>query len=108
MHPVYAEKGETVEIGGEEAYSLYNMDKFDEIDDHTLFVHLYHSTGLVWAAKEAMWDELKVLVDRCDDFLVRYGWKPHDYTESESRRKFETFWDRYRTYVHASFARPRS
>lgn len=97
VHPALAEQGDTVEIGGEEAYALYNMRSLNEIDDHTLFVHLYHAAGIVRGVKEAMWEELKALVERFDESLAQYGWRPDEYTESESRKKFEFLWDRYRT-----------
>lgn len=99
VHPALAEQGESVEIGGAEAYALYNMEALGKIDDHTLFVHLYHAAGLVTGVKEAMWDELKALVDRYDSSLTKYGWRSHEYTEKESRRKFDFLWDRYRGYV---------
>lgn len=102
--PVLAEAGETVEIGGEEAHALMVLDDNSKIDNHTMFSHLSRAAGLVWGLKEAMWDELKILVElhRGDGGLAKYGWESDEYTESESRRKFDILWDQYRAYAHCS------
>ena len=97
--PGLADVGETVEIGGQEALDVVILDSYTSRDVHIMFAHLGRAAGLVWGVKEAMWDELKVMVDRCDTSLKRYGWASHEYTEGESRKKFELLWDRYRAYV---------
>lgn len=101
LQPTLAEHGDTIEIGGPRAYTVYDMKNLGKVDDHNMFMHLQRAVGIVMGVKEAMWDELKIMVDRRDDRLSKYGWKfdSIDFTPAESRKRFEWLWDRYREYV---------
>lgn len=94
--PALAEMGETVQLGGREAYGLFAMDVLAELDEHNLYMHLYRATSLVWAVKEAMWDELRALLARGPAALARYGWEDGEYAEEPARERFDAMYERYR------------
>jgi hypothetical protein len=91
---------ETTHLGAmDQALSLLNTQNLGKTDEHSLYVHLYHVVGKVKAARPRMWEELKEMVQKQDESLVRYGWKQHEYTEEASKHKFEQLWDRFWLYV---------
>lgn len=98
--PAYAEHSESTHVGADkEVYSLWNLERMADMDEHSLYVHLTHAAGLVNGVKESMWDELKKMVIRHDKKLKQHGWSEMDYTESSSRRLFNNLWDRYQRCV---------
>lgn len=70
------------------------MDKLTKLGNETLFMHLYQATRMVLGTKEAMWEELYKRIDAKDPTLAKYGWTT-EYTEWESREKFDTLLDEY-------------
>lgn len=94
--PALADVGETVQIGGSDVVNLIGMEALAELDEHMLFLHLQRTVGLVYAAKEAMWGELKVLVARGPTALARFGWEDSEYTEEASRERFDAMFERYK------------
>ncbi|GJE86211.1 S-adenosyl-L-methionine-dependent methyltransferase [Phanerochaete sordida] len=102
--PALADMGETVQIGGSEAYELFGMEALGELDEHTLFLHLQRAVGLVYAAKEAMWEELRILVAQGPSALSKFGWDDSEYTEEASRERFDAMFERYKADMHARVA----
>lgn len=77
-------------------HELFPTKSSAELDEHRLYLHLYRAAGLVFGVKEAMWDELRILVRRRDDSLEKYGWASNEYSYDASRERFEAMWERYR------------
>jgi hypothetical protein len=94
--PALADMGETIQIGGSAAYELFDMESLGDMSESTLFMHLQRAVGLVYAAKEAMWDELRALVNRGPGSLAEYGWDESEYTKEASRERFDAMFDRYK------------
>lgn len=94
--PALASVGDSVQIGGSAAFQLFGMDALAELDEHTLFLHLQRAVRLVYAAKEAMWEELKLLLAQGPAALEKYGWDDSEYTEEASRERFDAMFERYK------------
>lgn len=92
----------TTRLGGEESTKLLNMGKLAKLGNDTLFMHLYMATQMVLGTKEAMWEELYKRVRAQDPALGKYGWSPLDYTELESRERFDALVGRYEQWVFKS------
>ncbi|KAI0094104.1 hypothetical protein BDY19DRAFT_902763 [Irpex rosettiformis] len=87
---------DATQLGGEMAKALFRVDRVQEMGEGALFMHLYQAARMVYAAKEAMWEELIDRVDKKDPKLAVYGWKTvKDYWLEESRRKFEGLFEGY-------------
>lgn len=85
-----------MQLGGDAAYELFSMEELNKMDENTLYLHMYRAVGLVYAAKEAMWDELKALMSRGPDSLAEYGWDESEYNEEASRERFDAMFERYK------------
>ncbi|OBZ65797.1 hypothetical protein A0H81_14228 [Grifola frondosa] len=57
------------------------------------------AVGLVFAVKEAMWEELTVLIAQRDEKLRKYGWETDDYCEILSRQKFEALMEQFESDI---------
>lgn len=91
---------DATQLGGEAVTALFRVDRLLKMGDSALFMHLYQASRMVFAAKEAMWDELMARVEAQDHRLTCHGWKlGEDYNAKESRRKFEGIFGRYKQYV---------
>lgn len=91
---------DATQLGGEAAKSLFRIDRMQEMGEGALFMHLYQASRMVYGAKEAMWEELVVRINKKDQSLEMYGWNSeHDFRIEESRRKFEGLFDGYKQYV---------
>jgi hypothetical protein len=94
---------DATQLGGEAVTALFRVDRLLKMGDGALFMHLYQASRMVFAAKEAMWDELMARVEAQDQRLRCHGWKVgDDYSAKESRRKFEGIFGRYKQYVRVS------
>lgn len=102
--PALASVGDSVQIGGSAAFQLFGMDALAELDEHTLFLHLQRAVGLVYAAKEAMWEELKLLIAEGPTALSKYGWDDSEYSEEASRERFDAMFERYKADMHMRVA----
>lgn len=70
------------------------------MDEHTLFIQLRRAVAMVLAAREAMWEELKDIIERDKELLMRvYGWQHADFDEDMSRQIFDALVERYKEYV---------
>lgn len=79
---------------------MFRIDRMQEMGEGALFMHLYQASRMVYGAKEAMWEELVVRINKKDQSLEMYGWNSeHDFRIEESRRKFEGLFDGYKQYV---------
>ena len=67
-----------------------------EVDEHSLFIQLHRAVGQVTAAKEAMWEELCVKLEKDPASLRPYGWDDGDFQMSVSRQKFEALLEQYK------------
>lgn len=93
--PAFAEQGETTEMGGQAAYELFAMDVIAQLDQHASYTHLKRMFGLVYSAKETMWEELLAMVAQGNGCLDKYGWEDEDYTAEASRENFDLLWEQY-------------
>ena len=79
------------------AKTLFRIDRMQEMGEGAPFMHLYQASQMVYAVKEAMWEELVARVNKKDPKLAVYGWKSgEDYILKESRRKFEGLFVSYK------------
>lgn len=76
---------------------LFPIPEFEKLEDKVLYMQLYRAAGLVFATKEAMWDELAKLVEKEDALLKLYGWRDEDFPNLQlNRKRFETLYQRYK------------
>ncbi|CAL1703739.1 unnamed protein product [Somion occarium] len=89
-------------IGGEASVvELFPIPEFEKLEDKVLYMQLYRAAGLVFATKEAMWDELAKLVEKEDALLKLYGWRDEDFPNLQlNRKRFETLYQRYKDDMH--------
>lgn len=83
-------------IGGSTAVELFPSCNLKTLDEHTLFIILNRAVGLVFAVKEAMWEELLEKIERDRETLIKYGWESGDYDRGTRRQRFEALIDQYR------------
>jgi hypothetical protein len=77
--------------------ALFPLERLASLSERSLAMHLYRSYQSVLACEEAMWEELKDRVRNRRNELLPFGWDDEDFKELESRKKFETLVDRYRS-----------
>lgn len=95
--PIFACRDEDgTQIGGASSIELYPQCNLETLDEHTLFIMLNRAVGLVFAIKEAMWDELLDKVETNRDILAAYGWESGDFHRDTCRQKFEAMLEQYR------------
>ncbi|EMD41936.1 hypothetical protein CERSUDRAFT_90526 [Gelatoporia subvermispora B] len=92
---------ESSSIGGVE---LFPMKELSNLDEHSLYMQLYRAAMVVFATKEAMWEELAEKVVKRDLSLRQYGWGDNDYHVESSRRKFESLMVSYKTDMKVRMA----
>ncbi|KAI0073415.1 S-adenosyl-L-methionine-dependent methyltransferase [Panus rudis PR-1116 ss-1] len=90
-------------LGGEEAViELFPMPEFGQLEYKTLYMQLYRAAGVVFAVKEAMWEELEKLAEREDPLLRLFGWEDDEFENKVlNRRRFDAIFQRYRDDMHA-------
>ncbi|OCH94707.1 hypothetical protein OBBRIDRAFT_769045 [Obba rivulosa] len=92
---------ESSSIGGVE---LFPMKELSSLDEHSLYMQLYRAAGIVFATREAMWEELAEKVVKRDKTLHLYGWGDADFTIDASRRKFDALMGSYMSDMRARIA----
>jgi len=80
------------------------MKELDSLDPHSLYMQLHRAAGVVFATKEAMWEELSEKVIKGDQTLRQYGWGDGDFDIEVSRRKFDALMDSYKSDMRARIA----
>ena len=66
------------------------------MDAHTLFFQLRRAVGLVLAAQEAMWEELREMLEQDAHALRGYGWEPAEFDLESGRHKFDAMLEQYK------------
>ncbi|KAI0340197.1 hypothetical protein BDW22DRAFT_1360728 [Trametopsis cervina] len=88
---------DATQLGGELAGKLFRTERLMKMGDEVLFMHLHQASRLVFACKEAMWDELEKMVRRKDERLEPHGWRADvDWDIGDSRRRFDGLFEGYR------------
>lgn len=91
----YAQE-EGTRIGGAAAMELFPVCGMSGMDAHTLFFQLRRAVGQVFAVKEAMWEELREMIEQDVETLFAYGWEPMDLDPESSRHKFDAMMEQYK------------
>lgn len=86
-------------IGSSKAPELFPSCNLQSLDEHTLFITLNRAVGLVFAVKEAMWEELVEKTKQDKQSLVQYGWELQELDQESCRQRFEALIDQYRKWV---------
>ena len=105
----YASEGTVIE--GSKALELHPMCNGHAMGEANLYMQLQRAVAMVLGVKEAMWEELKDMIDRDRRVLVQYGWEDTDFdTEmvnrewGASRKKFDAMVAQYqRSVMHFFF-----
>jgi len=87
-------------IGDESVLELIPTPAISNMEEHSLFMHLYRAMGTVMAIKEAMWDELVEIVKKNSDSLMVHGWDATDFQDGMVRPKFDALFERYKGDMH--------
>lgn len=92
-------------IGEKSQIEMFPIDALLMFDVHSLCLHLRRSLGVVLAIREAMWEELQILVTspRPDVDLHKYGFFVHEDTTESIRAKYVQLLDQYKRCVSPRF-----
>lgn len=96
------EEGTT--IGGAKAVELFPLCDVSVLGEHSLYMQLQRAVILVLGLREAMWEELKDLIEKDRRSLKTYGWDENDFDEEgvairdygRSRQKFDSMIEQYK------------
>ncbi|KAJ3539166.1 hypothetical protein NM688_g6406 [Phlebia brevispora] len=88
---------EGTRIGGSTAVELFPLCDTEVLNSYSLYMQLRRAVVLILGLKEAMWDELKLKIERDRNSLKIYGWEEADFEEEglttrdrgPSRQKFD-------------------
>lgn len=95
------EEGTT--IGGSTAVELHPMCNVTAFTEHSLYMQLRRAVVHVMGLKEAMWEEMKLIIEKDRDSLRIYGWDDTDFDDEgirergPSRQKFDAMVQQYKS-----------
>ncbi|GJE85787.1 S-adenosyl-L-methionine-dependent methyltransferase [Phanerochaete sordida] len=96
QHGAAYEQEEGTRIGGAAAVALFPVCAASGMDEHTLFFQLRRAVGQVLAAQEAMWEELREMLEQDAHALLGYGWEPTEFDLESGRLKFDAMLEQYK------------